>query len=160
MPHVTSLAIAAGLAVAGAAIGTQLGRSTAAAINPAYFQDPQATFYSDLAPGAQRQGDWDQAQQAQEYQASQQVAPPAGCPDCTWPTDPAPRQDPVVARYDAPEAAPPPREEAEAPVRIVVVEQPAEPARDAVARYSGYQVDRNGDPAPATEGDQGGGTTQ
>jgi hypothetical protein len=155
VPHATSLAIAAGLSIAGAAIGAQLGRSTVAQINPAYYQDPQAPFYADLAPGARGQADWDQVQ-AQEYQASQQVVPPAGCADCTWPAAPMPREDPVVARYDEPEAAPPPRERAEAPVQVVVVEQPAEAERPAIARYSNYQVDRNGDPGPA----EGGGTTQ
>jgi hypothetical protein len=153
VPHPTTLLIAAGVAVAGAATGVHLGRSTIGQINPAYFQDPEVPFYSDLVPGTHQRADWAQVQ-AQEYQASAAASPPpAGCMGCTWPAIPAPQQDAALVRFDQPAAAPAPRERAEAPVRIVIVEQPVAPDRAQVERYSRYQVARDGDPAPVEEAD-------
>src|SRR5689334_18622739 len=93
-----TLGIAAALSIAGAAVGVHLGHATVGEINPAYFQDPEVPFYSNLVPGNRPRADWAQVQ-AQEYQEAQ-AAPPAGCVGCTWPVDPAPREDPVIARYD------------------------------------------------------------
>jgi hypothetical protein len=158
VPHVTTLAIAGGLSIAAAAAGIGLGRSTIAEINPAYLQDPEVPFYSDLVPGARQRADWAQVQ-AQEYQAAGQA--PASCVGCTWPVDPAPREDPVVARYDRPEAAAlPPPERAEAPARIVIVERPVSPERVRVVRYASYPVSRDDPPPPADEADEGGDGTQ
>lgn len=156
MPHPTTILIAAGLSIAGAAAGVHLGRSTVGEINPAYFQDPEVPFYSDLVPGTHERADWAQVQ-AQEYQAAAQAPPPPTCVNCTWPVAPSPAQNVVVASYDQPRAATRVvRERAEAPVEIVVVEQPADPDRARVDRYSRYQVDRNGDPAvEVDEGDAG-----
>lgn len=156
MPHTASLVAASVLSLAGAAIGTGLGRSTIAEINPAYFKDPDSAFYADLVPNARPREDWEQLQ-AQEYQAAVQGPPPAACANCTWPVDPTPRPDPIIARYDEPRATPPPRvrTRVEAPVETIVIEQPAEPDWGRIQRYAAYPVNRNGDPAPAE--DDGGG---
>jgi hypothetical protein len=162
VPHATTLAIAGGLSIAAAAAGIGLGRSTIAEINPAYLQDPEVPYYSDLVPGTRPRADWAQVQ-AQEYQAAAQAPPPASCVGCTWPVDPAPREDPVVARYDRPvTAALPPSERAEAPARIVIVEPPASPERVRIVRYASYPVSRDEPPPPPPqeETDEGDGGTQ
>ncbi|MDB5691768.1 MAG: hypothetical protein JWO81_831 [Alphaproteobacteria bacterium] len=154
MPHLTTLAIAAGLSVAAAVTGLHLGRATVAEINPAYLQDPEVPFYSDLVPGSRQRADWAQVQ-SQEYQAAAQAPAPASCVGCTWPVDPTPRPDPALARYDRAAAALP-RERAEAPAEIVIVEQPASPDWTRVERYARYPVDHGGDAAaPAEEADEG-----
>jgi hypothetical protein len=160
MPRTASLVAAGALSVVGAVIGTGLGRATIAEVNPAYYRNPDSAFYADLVPNARPSDDWEKLQ-AQEYQAAAQGPPPAACANCTWPIDPTPRQDPVIARYDE-RATPPPaprvRARAEAPIEATVIEQPAEPDWAAVQRYSAYSVDRNGDATPAPAGDEGGGT--
>ena len=173
MPHLTTLGIAAALAASGAALGVHLGRSTVGEINPAYLQDPEVPFYSDLVPGNRPRADWGQVQ-AQEYQAEAQAPAPASCVGCTWPVDPTPREDPVIARYDSEddaqyEPAPPP-ERAQAPAQIVIVEQPVEREWSRVTRYAGYPVERGDVSAPAQQaaapvgqddgGDQGDAATQ
>jgi hypothetical protein len=165
-----TLAIAATLSIAGAAVGIQLGRSTVGEINPAYLQEPEVPFYSNLVPGGRERADWAQVQ-AQEYQAAAQAPPPASCPGCTWPVAPTPREDPAMARYDrvqyaAYESPPrPARAQAQAPVRIVVVEEPAERDWSRVTRYANYPVNRGEPAAPAedaaeTGGDEGDAATQ
>lgn len=158
MPHPMTIVIAAGVAIAGAATGVHLGRSTVGEINPAYFQDPEVPFYSDLVPGTHQRADWAQVQ-AQEYQASAQTPPPpASCLNCTWPVAPAPATQVVVASYDQPPPAPRVvRRRAEAPVEIYVVDQPEGRDWTRVTRYASYQVDRNGDPYMAEEGGASGG---
>jgi hypothetical protein len=161
MPNTTLLAVAGGLSIAGAAVGVTLGRSTVAEINPAYLQDAEVPFYSGLVPGGRPRADWAQVQ-AQEYQAQAQgqTPPPAGCVGCTWPVDPTPREDPAIATYDRMQYAQyepaPPRERAEAPVRIMVVEQPAERDWNRVTRYANYPVRRDEASIQAEQEDHGG----
>ncbi|MEA3001463.1 MAG: hypothetical protein QOH81_251 [Sphingomonadales bacterium] len=154
MPHLTTLSIAAGLSIAAAATGVHLGRATIAEINPAYLQDPEVPFYSDLVPGNRQRADWAQVQ-TQEYQAAAQAPAPAGCVGCTWPIDPMPRPDPVIARYDRPRIVPQ-RERAEAPAEIVIVEQAVQPDWRRVERYSRYPVGHDDPPPPADESEQDG----
>ena len=159
MPHPTTLGIAAALSIAGAAFGVHLGRSTVGEINPAYLQDPEVPFYSDLVPGSRPRADWAQVQ-AQEYQAEAQAPPPAaGCVGCTWPVDPTPREDPAIARYDRVQYAAyepaPPRERAPAPAQIVIVEQPADRDWSRVTRYTDYPVRRGEAPVQAAQEDEG-----
>jgi hypothetical protein len=158
MPHFNTLAVVAGLAVAGSVAGLTLGRATIAEINPVHYQDDGTPFDAELAP-ARSTGDWQQVQ-AQEYQAAAQATSPAGCVGCTWPVDPMPRQDSAIARYDQPRATVPPPERAEAPVRIVVVESPPEPDWGRVDRYARYPVERNAAPAAGEADDGGDGGTQ
>lgn len=159
MPNMTLLAVAGGLSIAGAVVGVGLGKSTVANINPVYLQDKDGSFYSDVVPGARSRADWAEVQ-AQEYRARDQAPPPPpGCAGCTWPVAPTPREDPVLARYDRvqyaqyEQVAPP--ERAEAPVRIVVVEQPQERDWSRVTRYSSYAVDR-AEAAPPPQQDASG----
>jgi hypothetical protein len=145
MPYPTTLAIVAAVSLGGAAIGVHLGNSAVAEIDPAYMHDPEVPFYADLVPGAKPRADW-QAVQAQEYQASAQAQPPAGCPGCTWPVDPAPRSDPAIAAIDlwqpaarrATRATP---AETVKTVETVVVNERPDPAREGVVRYASYPVD-------------------
>jgi hypothetical protein len=156
VPHPATWGIAAALSIAGAAVGVHLGRSTIGEINPAYLQDPEVPFYSSLVPGGHQRADWAQVQ-AQEYQAEAQAPPPASCVGCSWPADPTPREDPAIARYDRPQdltyAAALPREQAQAPAQIVIVEQPAERDWSRVTRYARYPVDRSEAPAPVEQAD-------
>jgi hypothetical protein len=159
MPNTTLLAVAGGLSIAGAAVGVTLGRSTVAEINPAYMQDAEVPFYSGLVPGGRPRADWAQVQ-AQEYQAEAQAPPPAsGCVGCTWPVDPTPREDPAIARYDRVQYAryesAAPVERAEAPARIVVVEQPAQRDWSNVTRYAEEPVRRASASMPAEPTDDG-----
>ena len=145
MPHPMTLGIAAALSIAGAAVGVHLGHATVGEINPAYFQDPEVPFYSDLVPGNRPRADWAQVT-AEEYQADAQTPAPVGCANCDWPVAPTPREDPAIARYDriryaSYETVAPP-EVAEAPVRIVVVDQSPERDWGRVTRYSSYPVDQ------------------
>lgn len=160
MPQPTTLVIAAGLSIAGAAIGVNMGHATIDQINPANFKDTDPRFYPDAAPGGPR-ADWAQVQ-AQEYQAAAQATAPQGCAGCTWPVAPVPPQDPTVARYDRALTAAVPAERAEAPVRIVVVEQsPPEADWGRVQRYMRYPVERSGDQAVEEDGgDDGDAGTQ
>ena len=158
MPNMTLLAVAGGLSLVGAVAGVSLGRSTVAEINPAYMQDAEVPFYSGLVPGGRPRADWAQVQ-AQEYQAEAQTPPPASCVGCTWPVDPTPREDPAIARYDRLQSAryetPAPVERAEAPVRIVVVEQPAQRDWSNVTRYAEEPVRRAAASMPAEPADDG-----
>ena len=154
MPHPTTLVVAAGLSMVGAAIGLSLGRATLDEINPANFKEPDTPFYADLAPNRPR-ADWAQVQ-AQEYQAASQATAAPGCAGCTWPMVPAAAQDPAVVRADPPRIAAVPQERVEAPVRIVIVDPPPEPDWRRVERYARYPVERNREPV-AYEGDGDGG---
>ncbi len=159
MPHPTTLGIAALLSIAGAAFGVHLGRATVGEINPAYLQDPEVPFYSDLVPGGRPRADCAQVQ-AQEYEAEAEAPPPAaGCVGCTWPADPTPREDPAIARYDRVQYAKyevaPTRERAQAPAEVVIVEQPAERDWSGVTRYASYPVGHPETAAPADQGDGG-----
>ena len=158
MPHPTTLVIAAGLAIVGAAIGVNMGHATIDQINPANFKDDDAAFYPDAGRDTRSPGDWAQVQ-AQEYQAASQAPPVATCANCTWPTPPVapvPQQDPIVARYEPERIAAVPRERAEGPVRIVVVEESPEPDWGRVERYTRYPVERTREPGYAEDDDDGG----
>ena len=148
MPQPITLVIAAGLAVVGAAIGVNIGHATVDQINPANFKDSDGAFSSDPAQPSRPPGDWAQVQ-AQEYRAAAQATAPQACTDCTWPVAPVPPQDPSVARYDQARIAAVPRARAEAPVRVVIVEQqqPPEPDWGRVERYMRYPVARYAQPA-------------
>ena len=162
MPQPITFVIAAGLAIVGGAIGVNMGHATIDQINPANFRDSDAALYPDAAQEARSPGDWAQVQ-AQEYQAASQAPAPAACANCTWPTPPVapvPPQDPTVARYDQERIAAVPRERAEAPVRIVVVDEASEPDWGRVERYTRYPVERDRQPAYAEDDDEGDPGTQ
>jgi hypothetical protein len=139
VPH-TALIVAAGLSIAGTAIGIGMGRSSLAEINPANFNGADSPFSAALGESRTR-AEWAQLQ-AQEYQAAAQATPPQGCADCTWPMAPVPPQDPAVARLDQPRTAVVPLARAEAPVRVTLVEQPPEPDWRQVERYASYPVEQ------------------
>ena len=155
MPQPTTLVVAAGLAIVGAAIGVNMGHATVDQINPANFKDSDSAFMG-AAQDSRSPDSWAQVQ-SQEYQAAAQATAPQGCTDCTWPVAPVPPRDPTVARYDQPRIAAVPPERAEAPVRIVIVEQqPPEPDWGRIERYARYPVERYRD-QPAAEEDDGDG---
>ena len=161
MPQPTTLVIAAGLAIAGAAIGVNMGHAAIDQINPANFKDSDGAFSSDPAQPSRPPGEWAQVQ-AQEYQAAAKATAPQGCTDCTWPVAPVPPEDPSVARYDQPRIAAVPRARAEAPVRVVIVEErPPEPDWRQIERYARYPVVRYAQPAADDDDpDDGDGGTQ
>ncbi|HEX4737050.1 MAG TPA: hypothetical protein VH331_05770 [Allosphingosinicella sp.] len=156
MPQPTTLVIAAGLAIVGAAIGVNMGHATVDQINPANFKDSDSAF-ADPAQDSRSPDEWAQAQ-SQEYKAAAQAAAPQGCAGCTWPVAPVPPQDPIVARYDQPRTAAVPRERVEAPVRVVVIDEQRPPELDwgRVERYARYPVERTRDQAAEEDDDDGG----
>lgn len=154
MPQPTTLIVVTGLSLVGAAIGVGIGRSALDQINPANFKDSDTAFYSDPAPDTRPSADWAQLQ-AQEYRAASQAPAPQSCVNCSWPVAPVPPQDPTVAHYDQPRTAAVPRR-AEAPTRIVVVEQSPEPDWGQVERYTQYPIARSPDPAPSGASDDAG----
>jgi hypothetical protein len=150
MPATTTLPIMAGLAILGAALGVNLGRSAISEINPAYFSDPEDAFHSDLVP--YRSPDWAQVQAA-EYRAAQQPVLVgelgSGCIGCRdYPVEYVPRHDPAVDGYQDSYSASAPQ-----PAQIVVVETPAapDPARERIQLYASYPVSSGEQPAPAAE---------
>jgi hypothetical protein len=156
LAHPTTFVILAGLSIVGAAIGVNMGHAAVDQINPANFKDSDGAFSSDPARDSRSPGDWAQVH-SQEYRAAAQATAPQSCTDCTWPVAPVPPQDPIVARYDQPRTAVVPPERAEAPIRVVVVEQrQPEPYWGRVERYTRYPVERYRE-QPAEEDDSDGG---
>lgn len=149
MPATTTLPILAGLAIAGSALGISLGRSAVSEINPAYFNEAEDSFHSDLVP--YRSPDWAQVQAA-EYRAAQQPVlvgdVGSGCIGCRdYPVEYVPRHDPAVDGYEDGYAA---SAAAPQPAQIVIVETPApDPARERIQAYATYPVSSDEKPAEA-----------
>jgi hypothetical protein len=152
VPNPYLLPLIAGVAIAGAAAGMQLGHAAIAEIKPAYFEEPQTRFHADLVP--YRSPDWAQVQ-AQEYNQPPQVvtqdeAMPGGCVGCrTWPVEYVPRHDPTVDRVYASDADDREYREAmkasrtalAARTTVVVYETPSA-SSEHIARYASYPVSR------------------
>jgi len=68
MAYPIALPAIAGLSIMGAACGVWLGKSAIADINPAYYNEPETRFHSDLVP--YRSPDWAKVQAAELQQAS------------------------------------------------------------------------------------------
>jgi hypothetical protein len=137
MPASTTVPVMAGLAILGAAIGVNLGRSAVAEINPAYFNEAEDTFQADLS--ANQSPGW--AQQAQYIPTSQPVLVGdlgSGCVGCRdYPVEYVPVHDPAVDVYadsgsDASTDQAAASAASPAPAR--------DPAMEMVARYSSYPV--------------------
>jgi hypothetical protein len=141
VPNTLTLSMLAGLSIAGAAIGVQLGRSAINEIDPAYFRDPEVAFHGDLA--ANRGPDWAQVQ-AQEYAAA--ATPVTQCIGCVgrpvpdFPVEYVPGRDPYV--NFAPDRWSPPVRHARAEVAEVAayVEAEPDPVRERIVRYASYPV--------------------
>jgi hypothetical protein len=158
VPNAYIFPMIAGLAVAGAAAGVQMGHSAIAEIKPDYFQEPAARFHADLVP--YRSPDWAQVQ-AQEYNQPPQVvtqdaAMGGGCVGCrTWPVEYVPRHDPTVDRIYAADGVDREYREAvraarAAPTTVVVQEAP-DASRERIVRYASYPVSREEADAAAAE---------
>jgi hypothetical protein len=149
MPATTTLPIMAGLAILGAALGVNIGRSAVAEINPAYFSDPDDSFHSDLVP--YRSPDWAQVQAA-EYRAAQQPVLVgdlgSGCIGCRdYPVEYVPRHEAAVDGYQDGYSA-----SVAQPAQIYIVETPAaDPARERVQLYASYPVTSGEQAAQATQ---------
>jgi hypothetical protein len=159
MPHALTWPVLAGLSIVGAAAGLQLGRSTIAEVNPAYFQAHEGSaFFADLAPNKPRErADWSQVTASEYQQQAAAAAPPAaagGCVGCaTWPVDPRPVRDPAIDRTLRQAwretHAPAPRPDVRYVETIVYETAPApDPMRERVRRYSTYPVTRAEPPQP------------
>ena len=154
MPHSLVLPLVAGLSLAGAAVGVQLGHSAIAEIDPAVFAEPEESFHAPLA--ANQCPDWAQVQLAEYRQpevVSQPEVPPA-CIGCvTWPIELGPQPSAGVPRYYRVAAEPSVRTgyaEAETLPSVVVDDVP-EPTRQRIARYSSYPVSGDDKPAEAAQ---------
>jgi hypothetical protein len=139
MPVSTTLPVIAGLSILGAALGITLGNSAVAEINPAYFNEAEDDFHSDLVPN--RSSDWAQVHQA-EYRAAQQPVLVGelgtGCVGCRdYPVAYVPRHDPAVDFYAGGELLRAPE-----PTYVEGVETaPApDPDRERIVRYASYPV--------------------
>jgi hypothetical protein len=142
MPNSLVLPLIAGLSIAGAAVGVQLGHSAISEIDPSLFSEPEESFHAALAP--YQSPDWAQVQQAEYQQPPPVTQPemmPQACVGCvTWPIELGPQ--PSAAAPQAYRVAPEPsarRRSADA-APVVVVEEAPDPARERIARYSSFPV--------------------
>jgi hypothetical protein len=148
VPHSLVLPLVAGLSLAGAAVGVQLGHSAISEIDPTLFSEPEESFHAGLA--ANQSPNWAQVQQA-EYAQPEVVAQPevpAACIGCvTWPIELGPRPSTVVTaayrtssreRYAETETVP-----------SVVVDDVPDATRERIARYSSYKVSSDDEPPEA-----------
>jgi hypothetical protein len=158
VPNSLVLPLVAGLSLAGAAVGLQLGHSAIAEIDPGLFSEPEESFHAGLSP--YQSPDWAQVQQA-EYRQPEIVAQPEVPPACigcvTWPIELGP-QPSATAPQDYRVAASPRagmRDREVETVPSVVVEDAPDPARDRIARYSSYPVSSDEEPAEAAQAPAG-----
>ena len=154
MPNSLVLPLIAGLSIAGAAVGVQLGHSAIAEIDPSLFSEPEESFHAGLAP--YQSPDWARVQQA-EYAQPEVVAQPEVPPACigcvTWPIELGP-QPSVVAPREYRVAAEPSgrvRYARTEMVSSVVIDDVPGPARERIARYSSYPVSSDDEPAEAAQ---------
>jgi hypothetical protein len=150
VPNSLVLPLIAGLSLAGAAVGVQLGHSAISEIDPTLFSEPEENFHAGLSP--YQSPDWAQVQQAEYAQpevVSQPEVPPA-CIGCvTWPVEPGPQPSAVVTpayrassreRYAETETVP-----------SVVVDNVPDATRERIARYSTYKVSSDDEPSEAAQ---------
>lgn len=156
MPNSLVLPLIAGLSLAGAAVGVQLGHAAISEIDPGLFSEPEESFHAGMVP--YQSPDWAQVQQA-EYQQPVPVAQPETPPACvgcvTWPVDLGPQPSAMAPRNDrAPAAsrAGARHQEAET-VPSVVIEEAPDPARERIARYSSFPVSADEADAPLRDED-------
>jgi hypothetical protein len=148
VPHSLVLPLIAGLSLAGAAVGVQLGHSAISEIDPTLFSEPEESFHAALTP--YQSPNWAQVQQA-EYAQPEVVAQPEVPPSCigcvTWPIELGTPPSAAVApayraagheRYAETETAP-----------SVVVDDVSDATRERIARYSSYKVSSDDEPAEA-----------
>jgi len=154
VPHSLVLPLIAGLSLAGAAVGVQLGHSAIAEIDPGLFAEPEESFHAGLVP--YQSADWAQVQQAEYRQqdvVTQPEVPPA-CVGCvTWPLELGPQPSAAVPRDYRTAAEPSVRTryvEVET-VPSVVVDEAPDPARERIARYSSFPVSADDKPAEAAQ---------
>ena len=149
MAHRLTFPTLALLAVAGSATGVYLGRAAVAEINPAYFNEPEPRFHSDLVANRPSWSSPSVYRAGQLSPAEAEQALGKGCVGCrTYPEEYYPVHDSSVDKYQPGYA-----EVVEAPIAEHAVYQ-AE-AQDegraadfaAVERYSSYAVAE----APAQE---------
>ncbi|MEA3060377.1 MAG: hypothetical protein QOJ94_158 [Sphingomonadales bacterium] len=154
MPNSLVLPLIAGLSLAGAAVGVQLGHSAISEIDPSLFSEPEESFHAGLAP--YQSPDWAQVQQA-EYAQPEVVAQPEVPPACigcvTWPIELGPRPSATVLREyrAAPEISSRVRYAETETVPSVVIDDVPAPTRERIARYSSYKVSSDDEPAEAAQ---------
>ncbi|MEA3033033.1 MAG: hypothetical protein QOH86_1049 [Sphingomonadales bacterium] len=152
MPNSLILPLIAGLSLAGAAVGVQLGHSAISEIDPSLFSEPEENFHAGLAP--YQSPDWAQVQQA-EYAQPEVVAQPEVPPACigcvTWPLELGPQPSAATPREYriAPEPPARVRYAGTETVPSVVVDDVPDAARERIARYSSYPVSSDDQPADA-----------
>jgi hypothetical protein len=153
VPQSIVLPLIAGLSLAGAAVGVQLGHSAINEIDPGLFAEPEENFHAPLA--ANQSPNWAQVQQAEYAQpevVTQPEVPPA-CIGCViWPIELGPRPSTAVPQeYRIASASRPARtQEAETAPSVVVDEVP-DPARERIARYSSFPVSSDDKPAETAQ---------
>jgi hypothetical protein len=154
VPHSLVLPLVAGLSLAGAAVGVQLGHSAIAEIDPGFFAEPEENFHAGLA--SYQSPDWAQVQQA-EYRQPEVVTRPEVPPACigcvTWPIELGP-QPSAAAPRDYRVATEPPVHTRYVEVETVpaaVVDDAPDPARERIARYSSFPVSADDKPAEAAQ---------
>jgi hypothetical protein len=149
MPNSLVLPLIAGLSLAGAAVGVQLGHSAISQIDPTLFSEPEESFHADLA--ANQSPNWAQVQQA-EYAQPEVVAQPevpAACIGCvTWPIELGPQPSAVVPAYRPSSRV---RYAETETVPSVVVDDVPDATRERIARYSSYKVSSDDEPAEAAQ---------
>jgi hypothetical protein len=149
MPNSLVLPLIAGLSLAGAAVGVQIGHSAISEIDPSLFSEPEESFHAALSP--YQSPNWAQVQQA-EYAQPEVVAQPEVPPACigcvTWPVELGPRPSAAVPAYRAAG-----RERYAEPETVpsVVVDDVPDATRERIARYSSYPVSRDDEPADAAQ---------
>jgi hypothetical protein len=152
VPNSLVLPLIAGLSLAGAAVGVQLGHSAISEIDPSLFSEPEESFHAGLA--SYQSPDWAQVQQS-EYAQPEVVAQPEVPPACvgcvTWPIELGPQPSAAALREYRAASEPSGRvryAETET-VPSVVVDDVPEAARERIARYSSYKVSSDDEPAEA-----------
>jgi hypothetical protein len=151
MPNSLVLPLIAGLSLAGAAVGVQIGHSAISEIDPTLFSEPEESFHAGLAP--YQSPDWAQVQQV-EYAQPEIVAQPEVPPACigcvTWPIELGPRPSAPAPVYRvAAEPSGRVRYVETETVPSVVVDEVPEAARERIARYSSYKVSSDDEPSEA-----------
>ncbi|MDQ1686951.1 MAG: hypothetical protein QOC82_3688 [Frankiaceae bacterium] len=154
MPNSLVLPLIAGLSLAGAAVGVQIGHSAISEIDPSLFSEPEESFHAALSP--YQSPSWAQVQQA-EYAQPEVVAQPEVPPACigcvTWPIELGPQPSSAVPRDYRVAAEPSVRAryaEAET-VPSMVVDDAPDPARERIARYSTFPVSSEDKPSEAAQ---------
>jgi len=154
MPQPLTIATVAVLAVAGSMSGVYLGRSAIAEINPAYYDEPETRFHADLVPNPPSFEAASVHRAGALTPAEYDRALGSGCVGCrTYPEEYYPVHDSSVDKYQPGYAemieTPAPQPAAYAPDPQQEQERAADFA--VVARYAGYPVEEEAEPAAVAE---------